>query len=303
MLIVFVAILSTSLAQSIIDLQCAFFFEYPSGEYGCQLFNVNVTDPNASYRIIGNHLGNSTNNDVELFEVYGSDFQFIPQEIFTTFPNIDDMEVYESNLQSINVSGTNRLKQLYLTRNNISRIEGRTFENLVNLTTLVLIRNGIFELDEEAFVGLQNLNRLSLIGNNISTLSSQVFNNLSLLRILDLEANQLTRIESEAFVGLTNLRNLYLEWNRIEAISPEFTRSFRNSAVIINLNRNVCIDFYGYFADDFDWVRFNSELEECYENFYPRGDNDERRLSLEFTGRLNIYDRFDNLIGVINNSE
>jgi hypothetical protein len=301
--ILFVAfILSGSSAQNIIDLQCGFFFEYPSGEYGCQLSRVNVTDNTATYRIVGNHLGNLTNNDVEIFEVYNSDFRFIPQEIFTTFPNIDTMKVYDSNLQSINVSGTNNLRILYLNGNNISTINNGTFETLVNLTTLVMNRNGISTLEENAFIGLTNLSRLTLISNNITTLPTQVFQHLQLLRILDLDQNQLTRIEHEVFANLTNLRNLYLEANRIEAISPSFTRSLRENIIFINLNRNICIDFFGYFNDDFDWARFNMEINECYENYTQRNENDERRLSMEFTGRLNIYDRFNNLIGVINNN-
>jgi hypothetical protein len=297
---IFTATFIACLSAQNIDLSCRFFSDFYG--YGCQLFEVNVTDPSVSFTFSGEHKEGNTDSDVVVLEVLGSDFRFIPQEIFTFFPNIHTIEVYTSNLQSINVSGTDRLLQFTAVSNNISRIENGVFTSQPNITSINLNRNGIKEIEENAFNGLELLSTLYLIGNDITNIPNGLFNNTPALRSLDFERNQLTRIESETFSNLRNLRYLWLEHNRIDAISPNFTHPFADSISLVNLKGNVCVDGEVDFTGELSFVLFNMHVAKCFENHSPRNENDERRLSMEFTGRLNIYDRFNNLIGVINNN-
>jgi Leucine-rich repeat (LRR) protein len=294
------AILSVISAQEIIELQCRFTYSF-LGLYTCQMPVANVSNPNAIYRFVGEHQANYTNDDVVNFETRYTNFEFIPQQLFTTFPNLIEMEIRASNLKSINISGTDKFQQLYFSSNNISRIENGTFARQSNLTLLVLNLNQIIQLDEDAFIGLNSCNRLTLLGNNITELPGRIFNNVPTLRVIDLEENQLKRIENGTFSEL-ELTGLYLEYNEINEISPDFAKSVIRDRALINLRGNRCTNHWAFFIDDLDIVHFNMNLGRCYENYNQRSENDERRLTMEFNGRLNIYDRFNNLISIINNN-
>ncbi|RZC40399.1 insulin-like growth factor-binding protein complex acid labile subunit, partial [Asbolus verrucosus] len=110
------------------------------------------------------------------------------------------------------------LKHLYLSSNELEKLEGYTFRYLSNLFLLYLENNRIMEVDSFAFANLSKLNSLYLNNNNISFLIQYNFKPLSNLADLQLRNNNLTEIQTSSFNGLTHLKSLYLGNNRLKTV-------------------------------------------------------------------------------------
>jgi Leucine-rich repeat (LRR) protein len=260
----FVAALSSAVAQDV-TIQCTFQISI-FNEYACRLEAIEVLDPTANVIIAGNHLPNRTNDDVLVVQIRASNTPFMIQQLFTAFPNIYELDIHQSNLQSINVPRSVQLIWLVLYRNNISRIEGGTFDGQNSLNYLELEGNGITELDENAFVGLQRLSALILIDNLIEVVLPRTFHPLRDLTYLEFERNRLTSIR-DIFVTNTNLYSIYLNQNQINDISPEFAASLRTNLRFLNLDRNLCVDNAFLINVENDWSLLDNALQACRSNF------------------------------------
>lgn len=140
-----------SSASSQVVLNCNFTL-FVFNEYGCVLNGITVLDPSASVSFTGQHIGDRTNEDVEIVEIVNSYTPFIIPQIFSTFQNLIELEVRNGGLQSISLPDeSNRLQYLTLLGNNISRIENGTFRNHSNLAVISLNSNLIQEVEEAAF--------------------------------------------------------------------------------------------------------------------------------------------------------
>lgn len=288
----FLAALSSALSQDL-NLDCYFSLSW---EYECSLNHIEVLDPSQNVVFGGEHIGNRTNDEVRIVRISNSETPFIIQQIFTTFPNIIELYIYNSNLQSIDIPHSIHLTEIYIYGNNISRIENGTFEDQTNVLHLNLRDNGIQEVDEGAFVGLEHLTSLNLIGNHIRTFEPRTFHPLRNLTLLDLERNNLTSIGDDWFSQNPLISILYFEYNQIEEISPRLMSSFEN-LLHIDLSGNACIDrsFYLDSNDDFSVIVLHNALRSCYNNFIGEV-SDLRRVILEFEGPLKLFDEFGNLV-------
>ena len=130
-----------------------------------------------------------------------------------------DRDVF-SGLGAFN--GLIKLKRLFITGNEISKIIPGTFENMSSLDVLYLDRNKIEHLDSDvfsglgAFNGLTKLTELSMRSNNIRELLTDTFESMSSLEKLDLSRNKIKNLDSDVFSWLVNLRDLNLGYNGIE---------------------------------------------------------------------------------------
>lgn len=285
----------TALSQ--IELECNFqaFFT----QYICYLDRIEVLNPAESVTITGQHLGDRTNADVNTVLIDNSNTPFMIQELFEAFPNLYELAVFNSNLQSINVSSSVQLIWLDLYRNNISRIEPSSVTGLASqrrLNYLDWTSNQIREIDEDAFVGLDSVLSLFLMDNLIEEIRNQTFHPLTNITRIELERNRLTRIEETTFAMNRNLQALYLESNEINAISPLFLASQRESLEYVNLSDNRCVSqFFNLNNIQENWDLMNNELLPCFDNF--NGTVPElRRVIMEFTGSIAIYDEFGNIL-------
>lgn len=291
-----VAYLSALSAQTV-DLECNFV--YTLALYTCELSDIIVTDPEAQYNFGGEHLENRTNDNVDRVAIQNSNTPFIIPEIFTAFPNITELLIRESGLESIEFPPTHQLRRIFFSYNRIGTLKNATFANQSNLTHLNLNRNHIAVIEEDAFIGLDNVETIFLIANNLTELPGRIFANIPSLTTLDLENNNLTRIEAATFAENRQLWRLYLEYNEITAIEPTFLRNL-TGLNYVNLRGNECVQNGFFFDDEFDTIRFHQSLADCYEGFTPRSPNEDRSMTMEFAGQLNVYDAFNNIIAVIN---
>lgn len=110
------------------------------------------------------------------------------------------------------------LQKIYLSNNELIRINDRAFRGLSNLVELDLSDNMLTAIPTETFQDYSSLMRLSLSGNPIRELKASAFKYLSYLTTLELSNCQIALIEDETFIGMDNLEWLRLDGNRIKAI-------------------------------------------------------------------------------------
>ncbi|XP_062566355.1 slit homolog 3 protein-like [Saccostrea cucullata] len=79
--------------------------------------------------------------------------------------------------------------ELYLTGNDISRIEKESFSNLTKLQRLGLTDNKISSIDNRAFIGLTKLEYISLADNDLAFIDQKTFYGLRNLRFLFVDLN------------------------------------------------------------------------------------------------------------------
>ena len=283
----------TSVLSQDLTLECVF---RESWDYTCVLTDITVLDPDQNIIIGGVHLENRTNDDVRVVMVENSNTPFVIQQIFETFRNIDDLQIYNSNLQSIRIPDIVQLSEVFIEGNNISRIENGSFDGQSNLWYLNLRDNNILEVDEDAFIGLEALETLNLIGNHIQSLHPRTLHPLARLNLLDLERNNMTSISDELFTQNPLITTLYLEYNQIEEISPRLIAIF-NNLNFINLLGNRCINrlFSMFNNDEFNFIILHNSLRTCYNNFIG-SESTMKRVTLEFEGPMKLYDEFGNLV-------
>ena len=296
-MIYLVSALSPALSQNL-ALECDFFDEYNG--YGCLLNNITVLDRARNLTIGGEHIGNFTNADVRIVRITNSNTPFVIEQIFTTFENVRNLQIYDSHLESINLPNATHLREIYFIGNNISRIENATFINHPQLIYLNLRNNQILELDEDAFLGLSLVIALGLNSNHITNIAPRTFHPLVNATYLNLEGNNLSSIGNEVFSQNTHMETLYLENNQISEITPRFTSRFGTELSYINLAGNVCIDrsFSMSGDEEFGRILIHNGLRKCFQNFI--GTVPElREITFQFRGPLRLFDEFGNLIASV----
>jgi hypothetical protein len=289
------AAVSSGSAQTV-TFNCTFTVNFYD-EYICRLTEIQATNPNLQYAFTGNHVANRTNADVDVVQIRNSNSPFVIQQMFTTFPNMLELDIQGSNLQSINISDNVQLEWLILSYNNISRINNGTFRNQRSLQYFTAIEAGIFTLEEDAFVGLENLESLVLIRNNVSEILPRTLNPLVNVERIDFERNNLTRLGNILTMN-RNVSVLYFEYNQINEVSPTLLHNIENINYL-NMFGNRCVSRSFFLDDEFEWILMNNLLSPCFLNFNGRGP-EPRRITLEFNGPLALFDEFGNIIARVN---
>jgi Leucine rich repeat len=259
------------------------------------LLGIEVLNSTQEVIVGGEHVTGRTNEDVNVVQIRNSNTPFIIPQIFAAFPNVYEIDVQNSNLQVLRIPEGIQLEYLTLYRNNISRIENGTFIGQSQLEFIEAMDNRIEVIEEGALEGLENLFGLTLIGNRISVLAPRVFYPLVNVVYIDLERNLIERIEDDTFAENPELITLYLEFNQINAVSTTFTSGFSKNMQSVNLAGNRCINRAFALREPIDLILLNNALNSCFNNFV--GEVPEiRRVTLEFQGRLQLFDEFGNVI-------
>jgi len=267
-------------------------------EYGCLLVGIEATDPNEAIVFAGDHLGDRSDEDVEVVHIRTSNTPFMIPEIFTTFPNMFELDIQNSNLESINIPDTVSLVWLILYRNNISRIDNDSIRGQTELYYAELMYNGIEVIEEEAFRDFGGVNTLVLIGNNIAEIIGTTLHPLTSAVYIDFERNQLTSIGPETFLMNTNAYAIYCEFNQINSIHPQFAVGIRYTLRFINFAGNQCVDQSFPLQDGTGWIIMHNALQTCFNNFEGTVP-EEREVTMRFVGNIVFQDENGNVIGRI----
>uniref|UniRef100_A0A667X1R7 Leucine rich repeats and immunoglobulin like domains 2 n=1 Tax=Myripristis murdjan TaxID=586833 RepID=A0A667X1R7_9TELE len=131
-----------------------------------------------------------------------------------TFKGMESLrELEHNNLTEVNkgwLYGLRMLRVLRVSQNAIGIIRPDAWEFCQKLEELDLSFNHLTRLEETAFVGLGLLESLNLGENSISHLGEGVFSSLASLRSLILQRNKIKSITKKAFEGLEELEHLIL---------------------------------------------------------------------------------------------
>lgn len=268
----------------------------------CLIYQQNATDPNVNYTIVGEHEEGRTNDDVIAIAVYFSRMPFIVPAIYSTFPNIIELDIEFTGLEVIDpIPDTVNLEFFIVYANNVSTIQNNTFATQnSSLLYIEMIDNEIMTLEEEAFVGTSEVIIMGLLFNSINTPPTRTFWPMTNLALIDFESNNFQRIGHTLFLQNNLLEAVFMESNRINAISPVFTAGFRDTMEVIFAYRNECVDRAFILEEEIIVAFMHSSLQACYNNFVGGPPNPGRTITLEFRGPLRLFDDFGNLILVSN---
>uniref|UniRef100_A0A671V5M8 SLIT and NTRK like family member 2 n=1 Tax=Sparus aurata TaxID=8175 RepID=A0A671V5M8_SPAAU len=114
----------------------------------------------------------------------------------------------------------NKILQLFLNGNFLSRLSTNEFVNYGNVTSLYLRNNGLQEIRTGAFNGLRFLKQLSLNNNNLEVIKKDTFSGLESLEYLQADYNYISAIEPGALIKLKKLKVLILSDNLLLSLPP-----------------------------------------------------------------------------------
>lgn len=161
--------------------------------YSCEIFNTTLSvDPKEVTTNTKSH--NNSNGEVYLFNyVEGNQLEFIPNSIFTTFPNLQVFLISKNasldNLKPDYLLNAKKLTALEISGNPITELNGYIFEEAPRLKIINLHDNLIESIHWLTFKGLCNLLVVNLQGNRISRLVPTTFSNLLSIEIVKMEKN------------------------------------------------------------------------------------------------------------------
>ncbi|XP_028316215.1 SLIT and NTRK-like protein 2 [Gouania willdenowi] len=139
----------------------------------------------------------------------------------------------------------NKISQLFLNGNFLSRLVAEEFVNYGNVTSLHLGNNGLQEIRTGAFNGLRFLKRLHLNNNNLEVIKEDTFAGLESLEYLQADYNYISTIEPGAFSKLNKLKVLILNDNLLLSLPPNIFRFVLLTHLDLRGNRLKMLPFAG----------------------------------------------------------
>lgn len=209
---------------------------------------------------------------------------FLPYQISTKFPDLEEIVVDDSKLSALLTSdftGLLKIKIIQITNNNITTIESDVFNNL------------------------QLLENLDLSSNEIRMLPAHIFASLSNLKVLNLSYNKLSRFEVKLLPNQNKIDQFYLNGNEIQHLGTQTLDKLQKSCKIIDFSENKCIDrlFDQGGEDDRNgqqlWIMRNDIIENCtsidddphFEMISQNPEEDSQLSEEDFDA--NFYDLFE----------
>ncbi len=139
----------------------------------------------------------------------------------------------------------NKISQLFLNGNFLTKISQSEFLNYGNVTSLHLGNNGLQEIKMGAFNGLKNLKRLHLNNNNLEIIREDTFSGLESLEYLQADYNYISAIETGAFNKLNKLKVLILNDNLLLSLPNNIFRFVMLTHLDLRGNRLKMLPFAG----------------------------------------------------------
>uniref|UniRef100_A0A3B3CJG3 SLIT and NTRK-like family, member 2 n=1 Tax=Oryzias melastigma TaxID=30732 RepID=A0A3B3CJG3_ORYME len=139
----------------------------------------------------------------------------------------------------------NKVSQLFLNGNFLSRLGANEFVNYGNVTSLHLGNNGLQEIRTGAFNGLRSLKRLHLNNNNLEVIKEDTFAGLESLEYLQADYNYISVIEPGAFSKMNKLKVLILNDNLLLSLPPNIFRFVLLTHLDLRGNRLKMLPFAG----------------------------------------------------------
>lgn len=193
------------------------------------------TDPFQLIRKL-NHLENSQTS-IKKLQFVDCFIENIPLEVFHTFPNVEILDVSDSNLERIESYDfqQNKLITINASLNHISKLGARIVSKSNNLEALDLSHNAISRLNPSAFIYNPKFKFLNLSHNQITRLDIKFIAPLRSLQVLKLDHNRIQEISGDFSSIQLNWKELHMQFNLLKTLDPSLVRSVS----ILDISSNI----------------------------------------------------------------
>lgn len=166
---------------------------------------------------------------------YASNITVFPSGIFQQFPELQQLEMSNVGLKSIekhDFKDADMLSYLDIHGNEVQTLYANVFVYAKELRVIDLSDNQLSRIADYAFDGLNRLNVMHLKNNSLTDLRRNTFADAPNIKHLHLEDNRIEWIEDGVF-DLPKLKKLFLLKNRIQSLSDNV---FRHSPKLMNID-------------------------------------------------------------------
>lgn len=211
-----------------------------------------------------------------------------------TFSRLKYVDLSGNQIQSLDVSRIQRLRELSLARNSIRHLNGNVFQglqdlrkldlssnnimnlsksaemfsNLFQLTLLDLSNNSIYDIPRHMFYSLGNLLYLNMAHNKLFVLPFQAFESMQMVEVIDLSNNLLVSFLDNFFIHNSRLKVLHLQNNRLHGINKNSLYGLKELHTLdLSNNRITHIDRNSF--DTLDGLRFLNLSQNGIEELSP----------------------------------
>ena len=226
-------------SASATTLKCEFSRNTMFG-YVCEIRSVDLlAEEKVTIEHADHHKG-KTDADVKMISFGQSTVNFVPNQIFTTFPNLEILDLLNVSMTKWNrdyIKNGKNLKRIWLAHNDLRELVDNSFMGATGVENLVLHNNKIGKISDKAFNGLLQLKSIELQNNFMTSLAGNFFSPLKKLVEINLNENQITKIDGNIFNGAVKLEFLNLGENQISTL-PENLFSNQQNLTLVFLHKN-----------------------------------------------------------------
>lgn len=283
------------------EVECDYFLD-SNNEYNCLLFAIDFIPRNTTVTFIGNHTEGFDESMVDVVRIYFSNVEFVIPEIYTTFPNLNELDLEFTAINVIDQIPTDLPNFAWFISffNDVEVVQNNTFINVGETLFFVDFEvNEIEELELDAFAGCAGVFAMYIDYNRIPQPPTGTFWPLTGLVDLDIGVNRFGFIDDTLFSNNTQLEFLWINSNQIDRITPRFFRTFDNLRYLFAYS-NDCIDRSFVINEPAVEAFMHASLAGCYGAFEDLGPDDARTVQFVFQGPLSLSDSFGNPILVLN---
>lgn len=168
----------------------------------------------------------ASKNQINKIFIFNNKLEYLDLS-FNNFDNIDVIIAYD-----------NKLETLILSNNKITKIRDNVFANFSQLTSLELSFNDLKEINGRPFDELMNLEHLNLANTNLSHISIESLANLTKLISLDLSENHIKAIDMKTSSAIfSNLQRFVMHTNGLNELNGFQSEKFPQ-LLDLDLRRN-----------------------------------------------------------------
>lgn len=134
--------------------------------FQCKVHGMQLTSRNSITEVVGAPF--RPIRDVKALDVQDQRCQFVPSDVQTFFPNVEGLQVANSELkelQNADMQQFPNLKQLFMSENELQSLENDVFEPCPNIEYVNLGHNNIMHMGTDIFAPLKNLQYCNFAGN------------------------------------------------------------------------------------------------------------------------------------------
>lgn len=219
-------------------------------------FRYNISDctlPEKIYNLKVTHPPNKSNADVKYLKIANCGIKKIPQRLSIIFPNLEILEIYNSNLEKIfkvDLEEYKNLKEFYCDQNSLEYLSGNLFEGFNNLERFSFAGNDIKVIEPTILDDLKKLNFVYFNNNdnynccfssddNSETLDEfkdklyKIFcsNSENVKKIIKKYENKVKRLTASNIKHVAKNQNLEESNRRYRVINQDYTASSIQSAI------------------------------------------------------------------------